>query len=142
MAKKLGFGLMRLPSLDPNDPSKIDLEETKKMVDTFLERADALIGSKLARLAEHRTDGQFSVFPEQSFQIRLSKMNVTGRCFNNKLFFHNCTPQFPAWYRREKADIAHAVLQYRYVESTHCFCCYFYYNTCKMPGQAELKDRL
>ena len=38
MAKKLGFGLMRLPSLDPNDPSKIDLEETKKMVDTFLER--------------------------------------------------------------------------------------------------------
>ena len=36
--KKLGFGLMRLPSLDPNDPSKIDLELTKKMVDTFLER--------------------------------------------------------------------------------------------------------
>lgn len=36
--KKLGFGLMRLPSLDANDPSKIDLELTKKMVDTFLER--------------------------------------------------------------------------------------------------------
>ncbi len=36
--KKLGFGLMRLPSLDPNDPSKIDLEQTKQMVDTFLER--------------------------------------------------------------------------------------------------------
>lgn len=34
--KKLGFGLMRLPSLDPNDPSNIDLELTKKMVDTFL----------------------------------------------------------------------------------------------------------
>ena len=37
-AKKLDFGLMRLPSLDPNDPSKIDLEQTKQMVDTFLER--------------------------------------------------------------------------------------------------------
>lgn len=37
-AKKLGFGLMRLPSLDPNDPSKIDLEQTKQMVDTFMER--------------------------------------------------------------------------------------------------------
>lgn len=37
-AKKLGFGLMRLPSLDANDPSKIDMEQTKKMVDTFLER--------------------------------------------------------------------------------------------------------
>ena len=36
--KKLGFGLMRLPSLDPNDPSKIDMEQTKQMVDTFLER--------------------------------------------------------------------------------------------------------
>lgn len=36
--KKLGFGLMRLPSLDPNDPSKIDIEMTKRMVDTFLEK--------------------------------------------------------------------------------------------------------
>lgn len=36
--KKLGFGLMRLPSLDANDPSKIDLELAKKMVDTFIER--------------------------------------------------------------------------------------------------------
>lgn len=36
--KKLGFGLMRLPSLDDNDPSKIDIELSKKMVDTFIER--------------------------------------------------------------------------------------------------------
>lgn len=35
--KKLGFGLMRLPTLDPNDPSKIDLDTMKKMVDVFLE---------------------------------------------------------------------------------------------------------
>ena len=37
-SKKLGFGLMRLPTLDPDDPSKIDLELTKKMVDIFIER--------------------------------------------------------------------------------------------------------
>lgn len=37
-AKKLGFGLMRLPLLDPNDQAKIDIEQTKKMVDTFIER--------------------------------------------------------------------------------------------------------
>lgn len=37
-AKKLGFGLMRLPVTDPAHPSWVDLEETKKMVDTFLER--------------------------------------------------------------------------------------------------------
>ncbi len=36
--KKLGFGLMRLPSLDENDPSKIDMELTKAMVDEFLNR--------------------------------------------------------------------------------------------------------
>ena len=36
--KKLGFGLMRLPSLDANDPSKIDIEQTKQMVDTFIEK--------------------------------------------------------------------------------------------------------
>lgn len=36
--KKLGFGLMRLPSLDANDPSKIDMEQVKTMVDTFMAR--------------------------------------------------------------------------------------------------------
>lgn len=36
--KKLGFGLMRLPLLNPNDASSIDLEQVKQMVDIFLER--------------------------------------------------------------------------------------------------------
>ncbi|MCM1082891.1 MAG: aldo/keto reductase [Clostridium sp.] len=36
--KKLGFGLMRLPLLDKNDAASIDLEETKRMVDTFIEK--------------------------------------------------------------------------------------------------------
>ena len=38
MDKKLGFGLMRLPSLDENDASKIDLNLVSQMVDLFLER--------------------------------------------------------------------------------------------------------
>ena len=37
-AKKLGFGLMRLPLLDPNDQAKVDVEQVKKMVDLFMER--------------------------------------------------------------------------------------------------------
>ncbi len=37
-AGKLGFGLMRLPLLDPNDDASIDIEQTKKMVDVFLEK--------------------------------------------------------------------------------------------------------
>lgn len=36
--KKLGFGLMRLPLLDKNDEGSVDIELTKKLVDTFLER--------------------------------------------------------------------------------------------------------
>ena len=38
MSKKLGFGLMRLPSHDPSDAGKIDIEKTCRMVDMFLER--------------------------------------------------------------------------------------------------------
>ena len=36
--KKLGFGLMRLPLTDPNDQKSIDIELTKQMVDTFIEK--------------------------------------------------------------------------------------------------------
>ncbi len=36
--KKLGFGLMRLPTNDKNNAADIDLEELKKMVDLFLEK--------------------------------------------------------------------------------------------------------
>jgi len=36
--KKLGFGMMRLPLLDPNKPNSIDLEQAKQMVDAFLEQ--------------------------------------------------------------------------------------------------------
>ena len=35
--KKLGFGFMRLP-VENNDMAKVDIETTKSMVDTFLER--------------------------------------------------------------------------------------------------------
>lgn len=37
-AKKLGFGLMRLPLNNPNDEGDINLELTKKMVDAFIEK--------------------------------------------------------------------------------------------------------
>ena len=36
--KKLGFGLMRLPTLDPADQKSIDMPQMCRMVDTFLER--------------------------------------------------------------------------------------------------------
>ena len=36
--KKLGFGFMRLPQTDPDDPKSIDMEQLNRMVDAFLER--------------------------------------------------------------------------------------------------------
>ena len=36
--KKLGFGLMRLPLLNPDDKASIDLEQTKQMVDSFIDQ--------------------------------------------------------------------------------------------------------
>ena len=35
--KKLGFGMMRLPLLNPNDDASVDVEQVKKMVDLFIE---------------------------------------------------------------------------------------------------------
>ena len=34
--KKLGFGLMRMPTLEPNNPAKVDVEQVKRMVDLFM----------------------------------------------------------------------------------------------------------
>ena len=35
---KFGFGFLRLPHMDPNDPADVDLETTKQMVDLYLQR--------------------------------------------------------------------------------------------------------
>ena len=36
--KKLGFGLMRMPSLDRTNPADVDIDQVKKMVDLFMEK--------------------------------------------------------------------------------------------------------
>ena len=38
LSKKLGFGTMRLPLTDPNDPRSVDLAQFKQMVDLYLSR--------------------------------------------------------------------------------------------------------
>ena len=37
-AKKLGFGLMRMPRLDPANAAAVDVEQVKKMVDLFMSK--------------------------------------------------------------------------------------------------------
>ena len=34
--KKLGFGLMRLPQLDPANAASVDVEQVKHMMDRFM----------------------------------------------------------------------------------------------------------
>ena len=36
--KKLGFGLMRLPTLVPDNPASVDIAQLKQMVDLFMDR--------------------------------------------------------------------------------------------------------
>ena len=36
--KKLGFGLMRLPVLDPKSAASVDIEQLKQMVDLFMSK--------------------------------------------------------------------------------------------------------
>ena len=36
--KKLGFGLMRLPVLDPKNAASVDIEQLKQMVDLFMSK--------------------------------------------------------------------------------------------------------
>ncbi|MCH5268552.1 MAG: aldo/keto reductase [Lachnospiraceae bacterium] len=36
--KKLGFGLMRMPTLDKTNAADVDIEQVKKMVDSFIEK--------------------------------------------------------------------------------------------------------
>lgn len=38
MESKLGFGTMRLPLTDPDDPASIDIEQFKEMVDIYMDR--------------------------------------------------------------------------------------------------------
>ena len=35
---KFGFGFLRFPHVDSNDPADVDLETTKQMVDLYLQR--------------------------------------------------------------------------------------------------------
>ena len=40
--KKLGFGMMRLPLLNAEDPTSVDMKMTCEMVDRFIEQDEAV----------------------------------------------------------------------------------------------------
>ena len=46
--KKLGFGFMRLPLLDPADQKSIDFDQLEEMVDEYLEAGFTYFGTSFA----------------------------------------------------------------------------------------------
>ena len=71
--KKLGFGFMRLPVLDENDASKIDLEQLCRMVDKFMERGFTYFDTAYVY---HKQQSEIYLrkalverYPRESFQV-------------------------------------------------------------------------
>lgn len=66
--KKLGFGLMRLPKLDENT---IDVEQTKKMVDMFLDAGFTYFDTAWAYAGSEDAIRQALVerYPRESYQL-------------------------------------------------------------------------
>ncbi len=71
--KKLGFGTMRLPLTDPDDSTKIDLEQFKKMADIFMERGftyfDTAYPYHKEKSEEALREAVVKRFPRDSFTV-------------------------------------------------------------------------
>ncbi|MCR4950735.1 MAG: aldo/keto reductase [Solobacterium sp.] len=82
--KKLGFGTMRLPLLNAEDPKSIDLEQFKEMTDRFLERGftyfDTAYPYHDERSEEALREALVKRYPRDSFVIadKMPVMRVTS----------------------------------------------------------------
>jgi predicted aldo/keto reductase-like oxidoreductase len=77
--KKLGFGAMRLPLLNPDDASSIDIEQFKKMADIFMERGFTYFDTAYPYHQEHSElavkEAVVKRFPRDSY-ILADKMPI------------------------------------------------------------------
>lgn len=71
--KKLGFGCMRLPQTNPDDPKSIDLEKCEAMTDLFLERGFTYFDTAWMyhEMSSERAVGEFLVkrHPRESYTL-------------------------------------------------------------------------
>ncbi|MBR6569556.1 MAG: aldo/keto reductase [Clostridia bacterium] len=71
--KKLGFGMMRLPRLDPSTPSSVDVEQVKEMVDLFMAKGFTYFDTAImyCGFASQGVAKQALVdrYPRESFQL-------------------------------------------------------------------------
>ena len=94
--KKLGFGLMRLPQLDPNNAAKVDVEEVKRMVDLFIAKGFTYFDTAIMYngFASQRVAKEALVdrYPRESFTLATKLHNAffhtledRDRIFNEQL---------------------------------------------------------
>ena len=108
---KLGFGLMRLPLLDPDDAGSIDIEQMKKMVDLFIENGFTYFDTawmycafksedavKPALTSRHKRDtftlatklhGGFIKTPEDCDRIFETQLEKTGAGYFDYYLLHD-----------------------------------------------------
>ncbi len=71
--KKFGFGTMRLPLLNPDDPASIDLPQVEKMADLFFERGFRYVDTAYPYHSEHSEEAVRKCitdrFPRDSFLL-------------------------------------------------------------------------
>lgn len=86
--KKLGFGLMRLPLVDPADQSSIDIEQFKSMADRFIERGftyfDTAYPYHGGKSEEALREAVVKRYPREAFTV---------------------TSKMPVWAIKEEADM-------------------------------------
>lgn len=70
---KLGFGFLRLPHMDPDDPDDVDLDTTKEMVDLFLQRGFRYFDTAYTYLGgkseEYLRKALVERYPREAFRI-------------------------------------------------------------------------
>lgn len=73
--KKLGFGFMRLPVLDENDRSTVDIPLTEKMVRLYLERGFTYFDTahRYKRRNERTRSPSNAYQPLQQGQLRIDR---------------------------------------------------------------------
>ena len=82
LSQKLGFGTMRLPLTDPNDPRSVDLAQFKQMVDLYLSRGFCYFDTAYPYHGEYSEDAVRQAlverYPRDSFVLADKNAHPAG----------------------------------------------------------------
>ena len=86
--KKLGFGLMRLPLVNPDDQTSIDIEKFKEMADKFIERGFTYFDT---------------AYPYHGGQSEIALREAVVKRYPREAF--TVTSKMPVWAIKEESDL-------------------------------------